>query len=284
MRPAASRDSLLQAAWAALQDGPVSTPELAAKALRLRGGPGPAAAAVFALLGGDDRFVVDGHGFWSTRPGARRPGTPLSKLAYAVVDVETTGGTHAHGHRITEIAIVDVDAGAVQGVFETLVNPGRRIPPWAARLTGIDDRMVAGAPAFDEIADEVFRRVAGRVFVAHNAAFDWGWVRAQLHDAVGDAPAAPRICTMSLARRFAPELRRRDLGTLAEHFRIAIHGRHRAGGDAVAAARVLLRLLDRAESLGVGDLRALKRYRPPRRPRGQRDLFTEADRPVLGSG
>ena len=274
MSPPAPRDSLLQAAWAALQDGPVSTPELAAKALRLRGGPRAAAAAVFALLGRDDRFVVDGDGLWSTRPGARRPGTPLTKLAYAVVDVETTGGTHARGHRITEIAIVDVDAGAVQDVFETLVHPGRRIPRPAARLTGISDRMVAGAPAFDEIADEVARRIEGRVFVAHNAGFDWGWVRAQLHDAVGDAPASPRICTMSLARRFAPELRRRDLGTLAEHFGIAVHGRHRAGGDAVATARVLLRLLDRAESLGVGDLRALKRRRPPRRSRRQPDLFT----------
>ncbi len=284
VRMPAARVSLLQEAWAALQDGPLHTTELAADVLRLRGGRRAAAAAVFALLGGDDRFVVDGEGVWSARPGARGPGTPVSALRYSVVDVETTGGTHAAGHRITEIAVVEVDGGAVQDVFETLVNPGRRIPRWAARLTGIDDRMVAGAPTFDEIADEIFGRIEGRVFAAHNAGFDWGWVRAQLHDARGDAPAVPRVCTMSLARRFAPELGRRNLDALAEHFRIGVHRRHRAGGDALATARVLLRLLDRAESLGVGDLRALRRHRPPRRSRRQRDLFREADRPVLGSG
>lgn len=284
MRSPAARVSLLQEAWTALQDGPLPTAELAAGVLRLRGGPGAAAAAVFALLGGDDRFVVDGDGVWSARPGACGPGTPLSRLRYAVVDVETTGGAHAAGHRVTEVAVVEVEGGVVQDVFETLVNPGRRIPRWAARLTGIDDRMVAAAPAFGEIAEELFARIDGRVFAAHNAGFDWGWVRTELLDALGDAPAVPRVCTMSLARRFAPELGRRNLDALAEHFRIHVHGRHRAGGDALATARVLLRLLDRAESLGVGDLRALKRHRPPRRSRRQRDLFTEADRPVLGSG
>ncbi len=284
MRDPAPRLSLLQVAWAALQDGPVHTTDLAAGVLRLRGRPGAASAAVFALLGADDRFVVDGDGLWSVRGGADRPGTPLSRLSYAVVDVETTGGTYQAGHRVTEIAIVEVRGGAVADVFETLVNPGRRIPRWATRLTGISDGMVVAAPAFDEIAEQVFERLSGRVFVAHNANFDWSWTRAQLHEALGDAPAVDRLCTISLARRFAPELGRRNLDALAEHFRIAIEGRHRAAGDAIATARVLLRLLDRAESRGVGDLHSLKSHRPPRRRRNQPDLFVEASRPVLGSG
>lgn len=267
--------SLLQGAWEELRGGPLPTSELARRVLGLNGHAGAAAAAVFALLGGDDRFEADGEGVWSLRGDARRPGALLSRLSYAVVDVETTGGRYEGGHRITEVAVVEVRGGVVRDVFETLVQPGRRTARDAVALTGITDRMLAAAPTFDEVAEEVFRRIAGRVFVAHNVGFDWGWLRAQLGDALGDVPEVDRLCTISLARRLVPELRRRNLDALSEFFDIPIHGRHRARGDALATARVLLRLLDRAESLGIGDLRSLKRYRPPRGARYQRDLFAE---------
>lgn len=269
------RDSLLQGAWEVLRAGPLATPELARRVLGLNGHPGAASAAVFALLGADDRFEVDGEGVWRRRGGAHRPGPLLSRLSYAVVDVETTGGRYEGGHRMTEVAVVEVREGAIQDVFDTLVHPGRRILRQTVALTGITDRMLAGAPAFDEIAEEVFRRISGRVFVAHNVSFDWGWVRAQLGDALGDVPEVERLCTISLARRLVPELRHRNLDALSEFFDIPIDGRHRACGDALATARVFLRLLDRAESLGIGDLRSLKRYRPARGARHQPDLFAE---------
>ena len=271
-RPVPPR-SLLQSAWAALERGQLETSELARRVLGLNGHPGAAAAAVFAMLGGDDRFEVDGEGVWSLRDGARRPGSPLSRLRYAVVDVETTGGRYEGGHRMTEVAVVEVRGGGVGDVFETLLQPGRSLPRRAVSLTGITGGMLAGAPTFDEVAEEVFHRINGRIFVAHNAGFDWGWLCAQLGDALGDVPEVERLCTISLARRLVPELRHRSLGALAEHFDIPITRRHRAGGDALATARVLLRLLDRAESLGIGDLRSLKRYRPPRSARRQGDLF-----------
>ena len=267
------RHSLLQGAWTALEPGPLDTGEVARRVLGLGGHPGAAAAAVFALLGSDDRFEVDGTGVWSLRGGARRPGTPLSRLCYAVVDVETTGGRYENGHRMTEVAVVEVRGGVVGDVFETLLHPGRAVQRRTVSLTGITDRMLAEAPTFDEVAEEVFRRIAGRVFVAHNAGFDWGWLRAQLGDAQGDVPEVERLCTISLARRLVPELRHRDLDALAEFFDIPVPRRHRARGDAQATARVLLRLLDRAESLGIGDLRSLKRYRPPASARRQGDLF-----------
>ena len=267
------RRSLLQAAWELLEREPVATGEVARRVLGLNGHPGAAAAAVFALLGDDARFEVDGEGVWSLRRRARRPGAPLSRLAYAVVDVETTGGSYEGGHRMTEVAVVEVRGGVVLDVFATLVHPGRSVPRGAVGLTGITDRMLAGAPGFDEVAEEVFRRIAGRIFVAHNAGFDWGWLRAQLRDALGDVPEVERVCTISLARRLVPELRHRNLDALAEFFDIPIPRRHRASGDALATARILLRLLDRAESMGIGDLRSLKRYRPPRSARHQRDLF-----------
>ena len=272
------RRSLLQSAWAALERNPLRTTELAREVLGLNGHAGAASAAVFALLGDDDRFEVDGEGVWSLRGGARRPGSPLSRLCYAVVDVETTGGRYEGGHRMTEVAVLEVRGGVVGDRFETLIHPGRSVPSRIAGLTGITNRMLADAPTFDEIAEEVFRRIAGRVFVAHNASFDWGWLRAQLGDALGDVPGVDRLCTISLARRLVPELRQRNLDSLADFFDIPIHDRHRAGGDALATARVLLRLLDRAESLGIGDLRSLKRYRPSRRARGQGDLFVRKKR------
>ncbi len=278
--PPAPDPSLLQLAWAMLEEGPAPTTDLAREVLGLDGHPGAAAAAVFALLGRDERFEVDADGRWSLRGGTPRPpGTPLSRLCYAVVDVETTGGSYDGGHRVTEIAVVEVRRGEVTDSFHTLVHPGRPVWPSTERLTGITDEMLATAPSFDEIAEEVFRRLAGRVFVAHNAGFDWGWVRAQLRDSLGDVPEVKRLCTISLTRRFAPELRYRNLDSLADHFQVPILERHRAHGDALATARILLRLLDRAESLGIGDLHSLKRYRPRKRDRRQRDLFADTGLP-----
>ncbi len=271
--------SLLQRAWIMLRRGPASTPDVAREVLGLEGHAGAGSKAVFALLGDDDRFHVDDLGRWSLRGGARPPGTPLSRLRYAVVDVETTGGRHETGHRITELAVVEVRGGSVADTFHTLVHPGRRVRPATARMTGITDDMLIDAPDFDEVAEEVFRRIAGRVFVAHNATFDWGWIKAQLGDALGDVPEVKRLCTISLARRLVPELRCRNLDALAEYFEISVHERHRANGDALATARILLRLLDRAENLGIGDLHALERYRPRKAHRGQADLFARAGLP-----
>lgn len=275
MTPRPADASLLQRAWAVLEDGPLHATDLARRALGITGHPGAAAATVFALLGSDDRFRADADGLWSIRSRKPRPGAPLGRLSYAVVDVETTGGRHEHGHRITDVAVVQVRDGAVADRFRTLVNPGRRLSPSIVRMTGITDEMVASAPAFDEIAGEVFRQLDGRVFVAHSVAFDWGWIAAQLGDALGDVPEVERLCTVDLSRRLFPEVDRHDLSTLSQVFRVPVHQRHRAYGDALATARIFLRLLDRAGHLGIGDLRSLKKYRPAKRHRRQRDLFCE---------
>ena len=182
----------------------------------------------------------------------------LEALAYAVVDVETTGGSPERGHRITEVAVVEIRDGVIVEDFQTLVNPGREIPSRISELTGITNDMVENAPFFEEIADDLFEWLDGRVFVSHNAVFDWQFVRAQLGDAIGFVPEGPRLCTVQLARRLAPGLRRRNLDTLAKHFGIPIHSRHRAYGDALATARVFLRLLDEAGARGIKDLTSLQ--------------------------
>jgi len=146
------------------------------------------------------------------------------------------------------------------GEYHTLVNPGRRIPPAVTAITGITDSMVAGAPWFEDVAEEVAGRLEGRVFVAHNVAFDWGFVAGELIRTVGDAPDPVRLCTVRLVRRLVPELRHRNLDVVTRHFGVRIDGRHRALGDALATAQVLLHLLDDARGRGLEDLAALQMY------------------------
>lgn len=247
-----------------LAKGSVHTLDLALEVLGLRGNPGAASAAVFTLLGTDSMFSVDDRGYWSLAEGYSVEGDSLESLRYAVVDVETTGGSPSRGHRITEIAVVEIRDGVISRDFSTLVNPGRSIPPRIAGITGITDAMVAGAPHFEDVAGEVLSWLDGGVFVAHNVTFDWRFVCAQLGDALGDVPESPRLCTVQMARRLAPGLKRRNLDSVASHFRIPIHARHRAYGDALVTARVLLRLLDEAGRRGIRDLRALQRFMTPK--------------------
>lgn len=258
--------------------GPLHTLALAREVLGLKGHRGAASAAIFALLGNDTRFRVDAAGMWDLEENTET-GVPLHELSYAVVDVETTGGGPHKGHRMTEIAVVHVDHGQITGEFSTLLNPGRSIPPFITTITGITAEMVDGAPFFEHVAEDVRQLLEGRVFVAHNAPFDRGFVRAELTSALGEAPTLSPLCTVRMARALIPELRKRNLDALTRHYGIPIHARHRAAGDALATARVLLRLLDEAAVQGIHDLDALKtalrnRRRRPRRRR-QRELDLE---------
>ena len=243
------------------------TVALAHEALGLTGNPGAASAAVFTLLGPDPRFQLDGEGVWSMAgPG---PGTPLSELHYAVVDVETTGGSYGRGHRLTDIAIYEVRGGVVEDEYRSLVNPGRTIPSHIEVLTGISNGMVSSAPFFDHIAADVLERLEGRIFVAHNARFDWGFVSRQLVEALGEVPDVERLCTVRMTRRLIPRLRRRNLDAVTRHFGIDVVDRHRAHGDALATARVLIRLLDEASRQGLSDLHALRSFLRKRRRRSR---------------
>lgn len=182
----------------------------------------------------------------------RRPSEAvLDELDYAVVDLETTGISPRKGHRVTELAAVEVSGGEVVGEFSTLVNPGRPIPREISELTGITDDMVAEAPAFGEVSAVVRRTLEGRVFVAHNVSFDWRFLSAEMRRAGAPLPAAPRLCTLRLARRALPGLPRKGLDAVARHFGVEVEGRHRAAGDALATATVLVRLLDEAEERGI---------------------------------
>jgi DNA polymerase III epsilon subunit family exonuclease len=263
--------SLIRNAAERLASGPAHTLDLAREVLGLVGHDGAASAAVFQLLGTDPRFVVDAQGVWSLDPAPGPFGAPLAEVPFAVVDVETTGRASWSGHRMIEIAIVEVRGGAIVDEFQTLLNPGQGIPSAITALTGIAPHMVRDAPYFDHVAEEVARRLERRVFVAHNVTFDWSFVSAELVQALGDAPRMPRLCTVRMCRRLVPQLRHRNLDVVTRHFGIEIHDRHRAYGDALATARVFLRLLDEAAGRGIEDLSTLEWYLRRRRKRKRFD-------------
>lgn len=205
---------------------------------------------------------------------------PLHELAFAVVDVETTGTSPAHGDRITEIAIVTVGRGEITHVYEQLVNPGRFIPPMITALTHISDEMVRKAPVFPELAEGVRSTLMDKVFVAHNARFDWGFVSAELERADGFPLQGPSICTIRLSKALLPELPRRSLDSVTRYLGIEVSNRHRAAGDAVATAQLLLRLLDVAADRGVEQWEQLEALIAPRtrnrgRSRASRNTVTE---------
>ena len=200
----------------------------------------------------------------------------LADLSYAVVDVETTGGSSLGRDRITEIAAVVIERGEIARVFETLVNPQRPIPPMVTALTRITWDMVKHAPTFREIVPKVADAIRGHVFVAHNAGFDWRFVTSEITRATGERVEGRRLCTVKMARKLLPQLHRRSLDHLARHYDVEITARHRAGGDAVATARVFLRMLHEAAERGCvtwSDLQALLREVPRGRRRRRRSAM-----------
>jgi DNA polymerase-3 subunit epsilon len=261
-----------------LAGGPATAQQLIGAICHLTGVPASVAEHMTATLLADTPTIRrDELGLWrlhAPAPTDARGQARLDTLSYVVVDVETTGGRPLHGDRITEIAAVVVRRGEIVDVFETLVNPRRSIPPLITRLTNICWSMVKDAPPFEALCDKVLKVLGGHVFVAHNARFDWAFVNAELERASGHMLDGPRLCTVKLARKLLPQLRRRSLDYVAMHYGVEILSRHRAAGDAIATARVLVRLLADARERGCetwADLERLlaatpRRRRPRRRP------------------
>lgn len=192
----------------------------------------------------------------------------LRTLSYAVVDVETTGGRVYGGDRIMEVAIVHVRGGQISTAAEFLINPQRAIPPFVSRLTRINWDMVCEAPTFGALADTVHDALAGHVFVAHNARFDWRFLSMELNRATGRPLRGKQLCTVRFARKLLSHLRRRSLDALSWHYEVPIVGRHRAGGDARATAQILLRMFADARRQDIDTWDQLQTFiatpRPPR--------------------
>jgi len=203
-------------------------------------------------------------------PAAATPADRLAALSYVVVDVETTGGSPWGGHRVTEIAAVVVCDGQITEALNTLINPERTIPPFVTRLTHITPAMVRDQPLFGDVCAQVLDVIRGHVFVGHNAAFDRRFVEAEVERAGSALPAERTLCTVRLARRLLPHLRRRSLDHVAYHYGVPLGDRHRAMGDARATAHCLIRMLDEVGSLGLDTWADIQRLLGRRRPRPRR--------------
>lgn len=160
---------------------------------------------------------------------------------YAIVDIETTGG-HASANALTEIAIVIHDGQDIVSRFETLINPKIPIPIYIKALTGITDEMVNAAPAFDQVAEQIFSLLSDKIFVAHNVNFDYSFLKYHLSLA-GYHLKSKKLCTVRLGRQILPGLPSYSLGKLCRSLEIPIVNRHRAGGDADATALLFSILL-----------------------------------------
>ncbi len=157
-------------------------------------------------------------------------------LEYAVVDIETTGGTPITS-KITEIAIIITDGSTVKDSYESLINPEIPIPYNITRLTGIDNSMVAEAPRFFEIAKDILSYLEGRIFVAHNVNFDFGHIKREFKE-LGYNFEADKLCTVRMSRKVFPGLPSYSLGKLCKSLGVALTSHHRAMADTAATTEI----------------------------------------------
>jgi DNA polymerase III epsilon subunit family exonuclease len=186
----------------------------------------------------------------------------LDEVPFWVVDVETTGDRD--NDRIIEIAAIKVKQGEMQRVINTLVNPGRPISRFAHDLTGINDRMLSGAPSPKEVYPWLFSLLKNGVFVAHRVNFDLRYVDMESARLKLPELNLPTLCTVRLSKRLVHDLSGYSLDHLASYFGLEFgmasspSSRHRALGDAWVCARAFISLLELAKKVGVRNFGEIK--------------------------
>jgi len=241
----------------------VSLVTLGREVFRFRDPPVPFLRQIMHRLFHDDpRLILRDDDVVELRPD-RREFQPLEESEYVVLDVETTG-MRPLSDRVIEVAAIRLacSGGRVRPVaeFATLVNPERRLPPTITRLTGIAEEMVAHAPRFADVADELAAFLGPCVLVAHNARFDLAFLNAEFGRVYERRLDNPQLCTLALSRRLFPELPNHRLPTLARYMGVDLDRWHRACSDAWATARIFLRLLEQLEERGLRTLSEALRF------------------------
>lgn len=223
-------------------------------------------------LGADSRFWRDDRGLWHIDSRCLALGKPynfLSKTTFTVIDVETTGGMPPRD-KMTEVAALKVEGGQIIDQFSTLFNPGRYIPPFITKLTGITNEMVSSMPTIEEVIPKFLDFIGSSVIVAHYSPFDLRFINSALVEFGLEPLKNDELCTCRLARRLLPDVNGRSLDSLAAHFGIEVVPRHRALPDAVAAAKILIRFLEMLHEKGVENLDELLRLQRSKRRRSSK--------------
>lgn len=174
-----------------------------------------------------------------------------------VFDLETTGLDPRKGHRIVEIAGVRIEGGKItECTFESLVNPERPIPPEARQVNGISDQDVNAAPTIMTVLPEFLAFAQGSILVAHNAAFDMGFLEHEKEFCWGYVELPECLCTMKLSQSLYPQAFRHSLDILTERFGMSLpEGRHRALPDVLHTAQILLKMVDAGHIQSMDELR-----------------------------
>ena len=178
----------------------------------------------------------------------------LRDLEFVVVDVEATHERRTPA-RIIEIGAYRIRGEEILDSFETLINPEAVVPKFLANLTGISTEMLLTAPKFADIADEWLDFIGDAVLVAHNANFDLPLMNREIARVFpGSRLRNAHLCTVDLARRLVPRVESHGLDSLVAYFGFEVSRRHRAADDALATARVFLRLLNDLSENGISTL------------------------------
>ncbi len=201
---------------------------------------------------------------------------------YTVVDIETTGLSKSY-HRITEIAAAKVRNGEIVESYQTLVNPQSSIPAFITRLTGISNSMVRDAPTISRVLPSFVDFLGKDVFVAHNAAFDFGFLEHNCKQQ-GWELTSSRLCTRKLANRLYPELERKRLSDLCSHLNIKNIQAHRAMGDVQATAQVFRNMLLDLEKRGIKEVPEVLKFEKSQVGREWRQLYPKVKVNAINPG
>jgi DNA polymerase-3 subunit epsilon len=214
---------------------------------------------IHQLLGGNPGLVYDPEQRrWASRDSIALR-TPTDEAVYVTVDLETVGGAPGAG-QIIEIGACRMKGPRIEQTFAALVRPWTRIPRFISSMTSITDEMVRKAPPIEEILPHFRNFLGDAVMVAHNAQFDSSFLDFEFRRIFGIGLRNPVLCTLRLARRLLPSMRRRGLDAMAEHFGLSTAGRHRGWGDARMAAELLSIFIEMAAQMGIKRLDRLLEF------------------------
>ncbi|MFJ5772274.1 ATP-dependent DNA helicase DinG [Psychrobacillus sp. NPDC093180] len=176
---------------------------------------------------------------------------------YAVVDIETTGHSSTSGDRIIQLAIVFIENGNIVDTFTTFINPKKPIPFFIQDLTKIKDKDVQHAPLFETIGSKVLDLLQDHIFVAHNIHFDLPFLQKELQRVGLPKLVCKTMDTVEFAKLMFPNLYSYKLQDIATELHIPLEAAHRADDDALATAYLLLKCIERLESLPIKTIELL---------------------------
>lgn len=254
------------------QGGTVNEDILISHVFGASGSPGIWRPLLRSVLETDERVVFRANGEWFV-PDSVTAGDPHHLLLgdFVALDVETTGLKPSR-NKIIEIALIRFRNGVLERRYESLLNPGRKIPEFITKLTTIRNGDVEDAPVFADIAQDVLDFVGEDVLIGHNVGFDIGFIDAELDRVDKPKLINERIDTMGLAMRLLRQVRKPSLDHVATAVGLNPRGVHRAGGDARLTAEVAMRLMEEAARQGISSVDRLKSVGFVPRPQVQEEV------------